>query len=140
MKLLLTPRGRAVLDAARAATQESLARELASLVAKTGDTARLEDAYQRVVNVDPFDAAAQSALGKLLMQRRDHAPAIRAFRSALASKPADAAVAHVDLAEAYLAQGNRADAKTQTLQALEIAPSFERAQDLLLKLVDAAEK
>jgi len=74
------------------------------------------------------------------MQRRDHAAAIRAFRSALASKPADAAVAHVDLAEAYLAQGNRADAKTQTLQALEIAPSFERAQDLLLKLVDAAEK
>ena len=115
-------------------------RELAALVAKTGDTARMEDAYQRVVNVDPFDAAAQSALGKLLMQRRDHAAAIRAFRSALASKPADAAVAHVDLAEAYLAQGNRTDAKTQTLQALEIAPSFERAQDLLLKLVDGGGK
>jgi tetratricopeptide (TPR) repeat protein len=115
-------------------------RELAALVAKTGDAARMEDAYQRVVNVDPFDAAAQSALGKLLMQRRDHAAAIRAFRSALASKPADAAVAHVDLAEAYLAQGNRADAKTQTLQALEIAPSFERAQDLLLKLVDGGGK
>lgn len=112
-------------------------RELAALVAKTGDATRMEDAYQRVVNVDPFDATAQSALGKLLMQRRDHAGAVRAFRSALASKPADAAVAHVDLAEAYLAQGNRADAKTQTLQALEIAPSFERAQDLLLKLVDA---
>jgi len=116
------------------------ARELAGLVAKTGDTAKLEDAYQRVVNVDPFDSGAQSALGRLMMQRRDTASAVRAFKSALASKPSDAAVAHVDLAEAYLALGNRTDAKTQTLQALEIAPSFERAQDLLLKLVDGGEK
>jgi hypothetical protein len=29
------------------------------------------------------------------------------------------------------------DAKRQVLAALEIAPSFERAQDLLLKIVDA---
>jgi tetratricopeptide (TPR) repeat protein len=74
------------------------------------------------------------------MQRRDTADAARAFRSALAAKPADEAVAHVDLAEVYLAMGNRTEAKTHTLQALEIAPSFERAQDLLLKLVDGAER
>ena len=30
-----------------------------------------------------------------------------------------------------------ADAKRQALAALEIAPSFERAQDLLLKIVEA---
>ncbi len=74
------------------------------------------------------------------MARRDHPAAVRAFRSALASKPADPAVAHIDLAEAYLATGKPAEAKAETLQALEIAPSFERAQDLLLKLVDGAEK
>ena len=56
------------------------------------------------------------------------------FRSALAGNPADQAVAHIDLAEALLASGNRTEAKAQTLQALEIAPSFERAQDLLLQL------
>jgi cellulose synthase operon protein C len=116
------------------------ARKLVALVAPLKDDARLEDAYRRVVNVDPFDANAQSGLGRLLMARRDHAAAVRAFRSALASKPADPAVAHIDLAEVYLAMGKPADAKTETLQALEIAPSFERAQDLLLKLVDGAEK
>jgi tetratricopeptide (TPR) repeat protein len=116
------------------------ARKLVALVAPSKDDARLEDAYRRLVNVDPFDAGAQSGLGRLLMTRRDHAAAIRAFRSALASKPADPAVAHIDLAEAYLATGKPADAKAETLQALEIAPSFERAQDLLLKLVDGAEK
>jgi tetratricopeptide (TPR) repeat protein len=116
------------------------ARKLAALVAPSKDAARLEDAYKRIVNVDPFDAGAQSGLGRLLMARRDHAAAVRAFRSAVASKPADPAVAHIDLAEAYLAIGKPADAKAETLQALEIAPSFERAQDLLLKLVDGAEK
>jgi Flp pilus assembly protein TadD len=116
------------------------ARKLATLLAADKDAARAEDAYVRLTNVDPFDSAAQSALGRLLMQRRDTAGAVRAFKSALASKPADAAVAHVDLADALLAQGNRAEAKSHTLQALEMAPSFERAQDLLLKLVDGAEK
>jgi tetratricopeptide (TPR) repeat protein len=121
-------------------TDVESARKLVTLVAPTKDNARLEDAYQRVINVDPFDASAQSGLGRLLMAKRDHAAATRAFRSALASKPADAALAHIELAEAYLAGGKPADAKAETLQALEIAPSFERAQDLLLKLVDGAEK
>jgi tetratricopeptide (TPR) repeat protein len=121
-------------------TDVESARKLASLVAQAKDNPGLEDAYRRIINVDPFDSAAQSGLGRLLMGKRDHASAARAFRSALASKPADPAVAHVDLAEAYLALGQPAEAKTATLQALEIAPSFERAQDLLLKLVDAAER
>ena len=53
----------------------------------------------------------------------------------LALEPVDHAAAHTDLAESYLKGGKRAEAKKQTLAALEIAPSYERAQDLLLKLV-----
>ena len=60
--------------------------------------------------------------------------ALRSFRSALASGPQDRAAAHTDLGEVLLTTGDRAEAKRQTLEALEIAPSFERAQDLLLKL------
>ena len=37
---------------------------------------------------------------------------------------------------AAIAAGKRAEAKKQTLAALEIAPTYERAQTLLLKLVD----
>ena len=55
---------------------------------------------------------------------------------ALAAGPADRAAAHLDLAEAYLLAGQLPQAKQQTLHALEIAPSFERAQELLLKIVD----
>jgi Tfp pilus assembly protein PilF len=50
-------------------------------------------------------------------------------------KAADVAVAHYDLAQAYLLSGQNAEAKQETLAALEVAPSFEPAQDLLLKIV-----
>ena len=52
----------------------------------------------------------------------------------IALGPVDGAAAHTDLAESYLKAGRRAEARKQTLAALEIAPSYERAQDLLLSL------
>jgi tetratricopeptide (TPR) repeat protein len=71
------------------------------------------------------------------MRQKNIDVAIRAFRSAIAAGPADKATAYLDLAEAHFAAGQVADAKRQALAALEIAPSFERAQDLLLKTVEA---
>ena len=112
------------------------ARMLASLLEPTGDAARTEDAYQRVVATDPFDAGAQAAVGRFALSRKDTASALRAFRSALAMNPPDRATAHTDLAEAYFQAGQPGEAKRELVLALEIAPSFERAQDLLLKLVD----
>jgi tetratricopeptide (TPR) repeat protein len=112
------------------------ARKLASLVAPLGDPARAAAAYERVVALDPFDGAAQTSLGRLALQRTDAPAAIRAFKVALATGPSDRAAAHVDLAEAYMLNGELPDAKKQALYALEIAPSFEKAQELLLKLVD----
>jgi tetratricopeptide (TPR) repeat protein len=113
------------------------ARKLAALLEPKNDAARTEDAYRRLVAADPFDSRAQTALGRLALKRKDATAAQRAFRSALASKPPDQAGAHTDLAEALLMAGQTAEAKRQTLAALEIAPSFERAQDLLLRIADS---
>jgi Flp pilus assembly protein TadD len=66
------------------------------------------------------------------------ADAVRNFRVALAAGPVDRATAHTDLAEALLQAGNRAEAKRQALAALEVAPTYERAQELLLKLIDGS--
>jgi Tfp pilus assembly protein PilF len=57
------------------------------------------------------------------------------FRTALGANPPDKAAAHLDLAQAYLAAGRPDDAKKEALAALEIAPAYEPAQDLLLKIV-----
>jgi tetratricopeptide (TPR) repeat protein len=111
------------------------ARRLAALVAPANDLTKTAAAAERVVALDPFDAQAQSTVGRAALARRDAPRAVRAFAAALASSPADRASAHTDLAEAQLLAGNSAEARRQVLAALEIAPAFERAQDLLLRVV-----
>jgi tetratricopeptide (TPR) repeat protein len=112
------------------------ARRLAELADKAGNEPAALLGYDRVVALDPFDAQAHAGLGRIALKRKDAATATREFTAALATGPADKATAHCDLADAYLLGGKPADAKREALAALEIAPSFERAQDLLLKAID----
>ena len=93
-------------------------------------------AIERIVALDPFDAEGHTGLGRIALKRRDAQVATREFKAALALGPADRAGAHCDLGETYLLAGRLADAKREALAALEIAPTFERAQDLLLRAVD----
>jgi tetratricopeptide (TPR) repeat protein len=114
------------------------ARQLAALLRQgsTAEPARLSPIYQRIAAIDPFDAEAHAMLGRLAMQRNEPEAAAREFRAVLALNPVDRAAAYTDLAESYFKSGKKADAKKHTLAALEIAPTYERAQELLLKLVD----
>jgi Tfp pilus assembly protein PilF len=68
------------------------------------------------------------------LKRKDNGVALRALRAALATNPPDRVTTHTDLAEAYLATGDATRAKQHTLEALEIAPTYERALDLLLRI------
>jgi tetratricopeptide (TPR) repeat protein len=115
-----------------------VARKLAGLMKQSGiqDPAQLRPVYQRIVQIDPFDPEANAALGRAAMQMNQPADAVRPFKAVVALKPVDPAMAYTDLAESYLKSGNRAEARKQTLAALEIAPSYERAQDLLLKITE----
>jgi tetratricopeptide (TPR) repeat protein len=115
------------------------ARKLATAMRESSitDPGRLRPVYERIAAIDPFDADVHATLGRLAMQRDDAGSAIREFRAVIALKPVDQAAALTDLAESYLRGGRRAEARKQTLAALEIAPSYERAQDLLLKLSEA---
>lgn len=111
------------------------ARQLVTLIAPD-ERVRLRAALQRVVAIDPFDAPSHTTLGRLALAEGESVEAVRNFRVALAAGPIDRASAHADLAEGLLQAGDRAEARRQALSALEIAPTYERAQDLLLKLVD----
>jgi tetratricopeptide (TPR) repeat protein len=102
---------------------------------KIDDPARLRPIYERIVSIDPFDAEAHGALGRLAMDRNEPEVASREFRAVVALAPVDRAAAYTDLAESYFKSGKIAEAKKQTLAALEVAPSYERAQQLLLKMV-----
>ena len=63
---------------------------------------------------------------------RNRAAALIEFQAALALGPANLAEAHTDVAEALLKLGRKDDAKQSALLALKEAPTFARAQDLLL--------
>lgn len=114
------------------------ARQLSELLEESGvtDAAQVEPVHKRIVAIDPFDQQSHAALGRFAMARSDFESASREFRAVLALSPVDRAAAHTDLAESYWRGGKRADARKQTLAALEIAPSYERAQDLLLNLAE----
>ena len=114
------------------------ARQLAAALRKDrqDDAAKLQPVYQRIAGIDPFDPEAHTYLGRYALQRKDAETASREFRAVIALGPVDRAAAYTDLAESYFKSGKRAEAKKQTLAALEIAPTYERAQELLLKLVD----
>ena len=66
--------------------------------------------------------------------------AIAAYRALIGLNASDPAGAHFDLARALLASGIEQEAKREVLRALEIAPSFIKAQELLLKLSEGADK
>src|SRR5262249_15340704 len=115
------------------------ARQLAGFMKQAGieDPAQLSSVNQRIVAIDPFDAGAHGVLGRLAMQQDQPEMAAREFRAVLALGPVDRAGALMDLAESHFKSGKRAEAKKETLAALEIAPTYERAQELLLKLAEA---
>ncbi len=116
----------------------SAAQHLAALLrdANVTDSARTRPVYERIVALDPFDGEARAVLGRIALQKNEADVAAREFRTVLALKPIDPAAAHTDLAESYFKAGKRDEAKRQALAALEIAPSYARAQDLLLQLTD----
>ena len=119
-------------------TSLAAARQLAALAEEAGDAARMALAYDRLVGIDPFDpvphlAARPDGAGRR-RRRRGHPGC---SRCALAAGPVDRVSAHSDLAESHLLAGQPEQAKRAALAALEMAPTYERAQELLLRAIEA---
>jgi tetratricopeptide (TPR) repeat protein len=92
--------------------------------------------FERAIAVNPYDLEVHRSLGIVSMQRSEYLKAIREYGVLLALDSTDPALANTDLADAFLRGGNKDQAKRYALAALEIAPMFERAQDILLDTLD----
>ncbi len=106
---------------------------------KSRDWASAAKALSLCVYIDPYDLDVQKQLGETALASGMWPEAIAAYRVLVGMKGPDQAGAHYDLARALLASGDKLQAKRETLRALEIAPSFVKAQELLLKLSGANE-
>jgi tetratricopeptide (TPR) repeat protein len=85
--------------------------------------------------VAPLREEVHSELGDRLLAAGDAKGAVAEYQALLAMNPHDLANAHFRLAKAYLAADNKASGREQLLYALEIAPGFREAQQLLLEIV-----
>ena len=108
------------------------ARTLATLALEANAGDEIDFALTRIADLDPFDGEAHTQLGRRQIAKGNADRALIEFKAALALGPANMADARTDLGEAYLKLGRKDEAKKEAFAALELAPTFARAQDLLL--------
>ncbi len=111
-------------------------RQLVAQARTPEDTALRQRAAERLIEIDPFDAAAHTALGELALARQDVPVALRELQAAVDAGPPNPAEALTSLAEATLRSGQRDQARRHLIKALETTPRHERAQELLLQIIE----
>lgn len=92
------------------------------------------EALERLMWISPYDNALHDRLAMLATTQGNHALALRERRAVVANQPSDMLTARYELARALSNAGEFAAARREVLQVLEQAPSFEKAQALLLEL------
>lgn len=113
----------------------ALARVLASPDRDAGaDLAGAAEALRGVPFVHPYQIADHERLANILEELRDWEGASMARRAVLALDPVDRATAHFRLARVLYRGGDHATARREVLAALEIAPNYEDALELLLEI------
>jgi cellulose synthase operon protein C len=102
--------------------------------AKRPEEAR--QALEKAMYVYPFDSETHQLLADLASEAKDYPVALREYRALLALDPPDKATAHFNIARVLMENGMNAEAKKEALAALEIAPGYEPAQQLLLRTLE----
>jgi tetratricopeptide (TPR) repeat protein len=110
---------------------------LADLLEATGDSQGAAEALDRSMYVYPLDAAVHRRLAEFAEALEDWPTTIRERRALVALRPVDRAEALYDLARAYFMGRDLDHARSTVLAALDIAPAYPQAQDLLLEIHEA---
>jgi tetratricopeptide (TPR) repeat protein len=93
------------------------------------------DVYEDIVMVAPLRPQVHLEFGDELSAANRHREALVEYKALLAMNPQDLADAHYRLAKTYVALEDKAKGREHLLYALEIAPHYREAQQLLLEVV-----
>jgi len=107
---------------------------VANAMLELGDRAGSFAALDRAVWINPFDREAHLKLAELAALMSERRTAIRERKALLALDPTDRVEALYQLALAYADAGDMVAARREVLRALEQAPNYSKAQDLLLRI------
>jgi len=108
---------------------------IARLRLALGERQQALDALQASFFISPFDYKLHTQAGELSLDLKDYPKALTEFQVALALAPPNVAEANYNVAAAFHALGRQPEAKHAVLRALEAAPRYEKAQELLLRIV-----
>jgi cellulose synthase operon protein C len=108
---------------------------IARLRLALGQQQQALEALQASFFISPFDYKLHTQAGELSLEARDYAKALTEFEVSLALAPPNVAEANYNVAAAFHALGRQPEAKRAVLRALEAAPRYEKAQELLLRIV-----
>jgi tetratricopeptide (TPR) repeat protein len=111
---------------------------LIALARSLGDAGRTDesiDVFKDVLMVAPLRADVHREFGDRLVAANRPREALPEYQAFLAMNPQDLADAHYRLAKTYVALEDKAKGREHLLYALEIAPHYREAQQLLLEVV-----
>ena len=109
--------------------------KLAELLQESGDKAGAAKALEGAMYVRPMDLGGHARLGTYLLDLKQYSGAAREYETMLALKTPDRATTYYLLAQSYLGMGKKAEARKAVLSSLDIAPSYEPAQKLLVEIL-----
>jgi len=132
------------VDAARATLGEyhrrggyspSALMQLAEWQQAAGEKAAAIAVLEDLILVAPLDEQLHTRLGDWLLEGDRPEQALAEYQVLAAMQPHDQAAVHLRLAKAYLGMQELALSREHLLYALEIAPHYREAQQLLLEIV-----
>ena len=113
-------------------------RRLAELYISNGEAAAAAEVIERTLLIQPFDATLYRTLAEIRESRDEWRQAAAARGAVVALEPSDPAEARYLLARAHHRAGELGAAKREVLGALEAAPMYEDALELLLRIREAS--
>lgn len=111
---------------------------LAENALQNGELDRAEYYIDRALQVDPYRSDVHQLKARYAETTGNTELAVTEYEVLLQLDINDPVEAQTDLAQAYLANGQLSEARQSVLYALEIAPSYRRAQQVLLESVEGA--
>ena len=109
--------------------------QLADWLYQAGRPADAIAVLKDVIFAAPLDETLHRKLGDWLLESDMPAPALREYQALLAMNPFDQAAAHYRLATTYRKLEDDAKTREHLLYALETAPHYREAQQMLLEIL-----
>ena len=110
---------------------------LAEAAIENGDVEQTDYYLNRALQIDPYRMDVHQLKARYADLIDDTSLAVTEYEVLAKLDITDPVEAQTNLAEAYLNNGQQDQARRNILNALEIAPSYRRAQQILLQAVDA---